>query len=53
MNRVEVCPWALREGILLRHLERVAEIPTLPLTPLSRQPDATVRPLHTAEEQPS
>ncbi|MEV6898847.1 hypothetical protein [Amycolatopsis sp. NPDC051372] len=53
VKRVEICPWALREGILLRHLERVAEIPTLPLTPLSRHPDATVRTLRTAEEQPS
>jgi exopolyphosphatase/guanosine-5'-triphosphate,3'-diphosphate pyrophosphatase len=50
--RVEVCPWALREGILLRHLERVADTPALPLQPLTRHPDATVRRLPTAEEQP-
>ncbi|MET7998275.1 hypothetical protein ABZU76_46110 [Amycolatopsis sp. NPDC005232] len=36
---------------MLRHLERIAETPTLPLLPLTRHPDATVRPLHTAEEQ--
>ncbi|MFI5611980.1 hypothetical protein [Amycolatopsis sp. NPDC051903] len=53
VKRVEVCPWALREGILLRHLERVAETPSLPLTPLSRYPGAKVRPLHAAEEQTS
>jgi exopolyphosphatase/guanosine-5'-triphosphate,3'-diphosphate pyrophosphatase len=49
---VEVCPWALREGILLRHLERVADTPALPLQPLTRHPDATVRQLRPAEEQP-
>ncbi|MEV6641582.1 hypothetical protein [Amycolatopsis sp. NPDC051371] len=49
---VEICPWALREGILLRHLERVANTPELPLQPLTRHPDATVRQLRTAEEQP-
>jgi exopolyphosphatase/guanosine-5'-triphosphate,3'-diphosphate pyrophosphatase len=50
--RVEVCPWALREGILLRHLERVADTPALPLQPLTRHPDATVRRLPVAEDQP-
>jgi exopolyphosphatase/guanosine-5'-triphosphate,3'-diphosphate pyrophosphatase len=50
--RVEICPWALREGILLRHLERVADTPALPLQPLTRHPDATVRRLHTAEDVP-
>ena len=49
---VEVCPWALREGILLRHLERVADTPALPLQPLTRHPDAAVRHLRPAEEQP-
>ncbi|SFW84352.1 Ppx/GppA phosphatase family protein [Amycolatopsis australiensis] len=48
----EICPWALREGILLRHLERVADTPELPLQPLTRHPDATVRPLHPTGEQP-
>lgn len=52
VDRVEICPWALREGILLRHLERVADNPALPLLPLTRRPDATVRPLH-AEPAPS
>jgi exopolyphosphatase/guanosine-5'-triphosphate,3'-diphosphate pyrophosphatase len=50
--RVEVCPWALREGILLRHLERVADTPSLPLQPLSRHPDATVRRLPAAGNHP-
>jgi exopolyphosphatase/guanosine-5'-triphosphate,3'-diphosphate pyrophosphatase len=50
--RVEVCPWALREGILLRHLERVADTPALPLQPLTRHPDATVRRLPVAEDRP-
>ncbi len=51
--RVEICPWALREGILLRHLERVEDKPELPLQPLTRHPDAVVRHLHSAEEQPA
>jgi exopolyphosphatase/guanosine-5'-triphosphate,3'-diphosphate pyrophosphatase len=50
--RVEVCPWALREGILLRHLERVADTPSLPLQPLSRHPDATVHRLPAAGNHP-
>ncbi|WP_329046567.1 hypothetical protein OG738_32125 [Amycolatopsis sp. NBC_01488] len=49
---VEICPWALREGILLRHLEREAATPALPVQPLTRHPDAKVRQLHPAEEQP-
>ncbi|MDS0138991.1 MULTISPECIES: Ppx/GppA phosphatase family protein [unclassified Amycolatopsis] len=49
---VEVCPWALREGILLRHLEQLAESTPLPLVPLTRHPDAEVRHLHPAGEQP-
>ncbi|WP_051767770.1 hypothetical protein [Amycolatopsis vancoresmycina] len=49
---VEVCPWALREGILLRHLEQLADTTALPLQPLTRHPDATVRPLHPVGEQP-
>ncbi|MET9000407.1 hypothetical protein [Amycolatopsis sp. NPDC004169] len=49
---VEVCPWALREGILLRHLEQLGETTPLPLQPLTRHPDATVRPLHPAGDQP-
>ncbi|WIX75575.1 hypothetical protein QRX50_29195 [Amycolatopsis carbonis] len=43
---VEVCPCALREGIMLRHLERIAETPALLLLPLTRHPDARARPLH-------
>lgn len=51
VKRVEVCPWALREGMMLRHLERIAETPALPLLPLTRHRDATVRPLRPAEER--
>lgn len=52
VSSAEVCPWALREGILLRHLEQLAESTPLPLQPLTRHPDATVRRLHPAGEQP-
>jgi exopolyphosphatase/guanosine-5'-triphosphate,3'-diphosphate pyrophosphatase len=50
VERLQVCPWALREGIMLRHLEAMADnaVP-LPLQPLVRMPegaDATVTPLH-------
>lgn len=42
---LEICPWALREGIVLRHLEAMTEPPKLPLQPLGRSDGATVRPL--------
>lgn len=45
ITSVEICPWALREGILLRHLENVTDLPALPLQPLTRSVDATVYPL--------
>ncbi|WP_158895206.1 hypothetical protein [Amycolatopsis anabasis] len=48
IDRAEVCPWALREGIMLRHLEACADAPGLPLQPLvqnGRGPEATVTPL--------
>jgi exopolyphosphatase/guanosine-5'-triphosphate,3'-diphosphate pyrophosphatase len=32
---VEICPWALREGIMLRHLESITDAAALPLQPLS------------------
>jgi exopolyphosphatase/guanosine-5'-triphosphate,3'-diphosphate pyrophosphatase len=36
----EVCPWALREGIMLRHLEsHDADGASLPLHPLQRARD--------------
>jgi exopolyphosphatase/guanosine-5'-triphosphate,3'-diphosphate pyrophosphatase len=43
VRTVEVCPWALREGILLRHLEEFTDSPALPLQALSRTPGASVR----------
>lgn len=40
---LEVSPWALREGIVLRHLSTMADPEPLPLQPLTRMPaDATV-----------
>jgi exopolyphosphatase/guanosine-5'-triphosphate,3'-diphosphate pyrophosphatase len=49
VRSVEICPWALREGILLRHLEQIAEQPALPLQPLARTPTATVHQLPPAD----
>jgi exopolyphosphatase/guanosine-5'-triphosphate,3'-diphosphate pyrophosphatase len=50
VERVRVCPWALREGIMLQHIETTAVgSVSLPLQPLVRtdgQADATVTPLH-------
>jgi exopolyphosphatase/guanosine-5'-triphosphate,3'-diphosphate pyrophosphatase len=31
---VEICPWALREGVILQHLETMPASPALPLQPL-------------------
>ncbi|HUQ57018.1 hypothetical protein [Lentzea sp.] len=44
VERLQVCPWALREGIMVRHLEAMADS-SVPL-PLVRMPGATVAPLH-------
>jgi exopolyphosphatase/guanosine-5'-triphosphate,3'-diphosphate pyrophosphatase len=41
VTELEVCPWALREGIVLQHLAAMTEEPELPLQPL-RRTDATV-----------
>ncbi|TCO52935.1 hypothetical protein [Actinocrispum wychmicini] len=51
IGSVEICPWALREGILLRHLENVTDLPTLPLQPLTH--DSAVYPLTTPGRRPS
>lgn len=53
VDPTEVCPWALREGIMLRHLEAQTTGTDLPLYPLervqdTRQRDATVTTLPTA-----
>ncbi|WP_236794414.1 hypothetical protein [Amycolatopsis sp. GM8] len=40
LKSVEICPWALREGILLHHLEAMSATPELPLQPLSRNTPA-------------
>lgn len=54
VERLQVCPWALREGIMLRHLETTADsavaLPLQPLVRLPEQPDATVTPLHQPSE---
>jgi exopolyphosphatase / guanosine-5'-triphosphate,3'-diphosphate pyrophosphatase len=45
IDSVEICPWALREGIVLRHLESMAYSPPVSLRPLDRpadEPTATV-----------
>ena len=50
VERLRICPWALREGIMLQHLETMSDTNvTLPLQPLVRMPEAptaTVTPLH-------
>ncbi|WP_084628544.1 hypothetical protein [Amycolatopsis nigrescens] len=52
VKSLEICPWALREGIMLRHLEAIAEPAGLPLQPLTRAgaepdraPDRTESPI--------
>lgn len=47
LQSVEICPWALREGILLRHLESMSTMPALPLQALTRN-SAPVRPVPAA-----
>ncbi|USX53432.1 hypothetical protein [Lentzea sp. HUAS12] len=48
VERLRVCPWALREGIMLRHLETTVDSAgELPLQPLVRMPEeGTVTQLH-------
>ncbi|PWK82156.1 Ppx/GppA phosphatase family protein [Lentzea atacamensis] len=49
VQRLQICPWALREGIMLQHLESMSDTNVrLPLQPLVRMPEApaaTVTPL--------
>jgi exopolyphosphatase / guanosine-5'-triphosphate,3'-diphosphate pyrophosphatase len=46
IDSLEICPWALREGIVLRHLESIAEQAPFSLQPVQRTDDgATVMPL--------
>jgi exopolyphosphatase/guanosine-5'-triphosphate,3'-diphosphate pyrophosphatase len=44
LESVEICPWALREGIILRHLEAIAETPNLPLYPLTQNAPTPLAP---------
>lgn len=50
VDRLRVCPWALREGIMLQHIENTADgnvsLPLQPLVRMADQSDATVTPLH-------
>jgi exopolyphosphatase/guanosine-5'-triphosphate,3'-diphosphate pyrophosphatase len=47
IDALEICPWALREGIVLRHLESIAQEAPFSLQPVHRSADdgATVMPL--------
>jgi exopolyphosphatase / guanosine-5'-triphosphate,3'-diphosphate pyrophosphatase len=36
IDSLEICPWALREGIVLRHLESIAQEAPLSLQPVHR-----------------
>jgi len=38
IDHLDLCPWALREGIILRHLDGITSSPQLPLTPLVPSP---------------
>ncbi len=51
VDSVEICPWGLREGIMLRHLEAIADRCRLPLQPVehddgTRPTGQIVTPLH-------
>lgn len=37
VDSVEICPWGLREGIMLRHLEAIADESRLPLQPVHHE----------------
>jgi exopolyphosphatase/guanosine-5'-triphosphate,3'-diphosphate pyrophosphatase len=39
IDSVEICPWALREGIVLRHLESIAQEAPFSLQPVHRSED--------------
>jgi exopolyphosphatase/guanosine-5'-triphosphate,3'-diphosphate pyrophosphatase len=47
VDRVEVCPWALREGVILRYLQTMVDtsqyLPLHPVTPRSEDNGATIR----------
>jgi exopolyphosphatase / guanosine-5'-triphosphate,3'-diphosphate pyrophosphatase len=40
IDSMEICPWALREGIVLRHLESIAQEAPFSLQPVRRTTDA-------------
>ena len=50
VDSLEICPWALREGIVLRHLESIAQEAPFSLQPIHRTADngATVMPLRSS-----
>ncbi|MFL6088205.1 MAG: hypothetical protein ACJ74F_34590 [Mycobacterium sp.] len=39
IDSMEICPWALREGIVLRHLESIAQEAPFSLQPVRRTTD--------------
>jgi exopolyphosphatase / guanosine-5'-triphosphate,3'-diphosphate pyrophosphatase len=39
IESLEICPWALREGIVLRHLESIAQEAPFSLQPVRRTSD--------------
>jgi len=50
VDRVDLCPWALREGIILRHLETITSHPELPLQAVAPSPAIEVE--HYAAVEP-
>jgi exopolyphosphatase / guanosine-5'-triphosphate,3'-diphosphate pyrophosphatase len=50
---VDICPWALREGVLLRHLQTVDDpARRLPLNPVDPDADAAEAPAHRPTGRP-
>jgi exopolyphosphatase/guanosine-5'-triphosphate,3'-diphosphate pyrophosphatase len=52
LDSVEICPWALREGIMLRHLESTADTEALPMQPLTLPATTIPPPEHQPDEAP-
>jgi exopolyphosphatase / guanosine-5'-triphosphate,3'-diphosphate pyrophosphatase len=58
VEKVDICPWALREGIMLHYLQsQMNQTWALPLTPMSPDepdaPSATVHHFPVVPEEPS
>jgi exopolyphosphatase / guanosine-5'-triphosphate,3'-diphosphate pyrophosphatase len=52
LDSVEICPWALREGIMLRHLESTADTEALPMQPLTLPATTIPPPEHQPDDAP-